>query len=1024
MRIRQKKTYGLSVQANSLIVPDGATEKLENVLHQRDGLYIKERGFKSLYDPSETIYGCFEFDQYIVVVLNSQIIRIDKFGNVQGSKTSSDEPFEIDGTLRPGPYSFTNAPFSEIMNDQAFFCTPEGIRVMRDSSLNNSELPGLDAPTIASTADLTTTLRNYYDGEGSQTIYRPISATTSIVKPFYANDLLLTVAQNNATPVENYDVEADTAISYKAVLRRVLDNGQTIESEPSAPVFAYNNVIKQVYWGTDNANSLAITPAPKANDIFLFFWYKIGAPSSGATNPFSNGDVFTGTIVDCVSNQYDSGTVIETIDSPEINGRYNFEVVYPGAVPTGVVTLPGDGDYAVSYFKVTLAEPPNVNELQSSPFSLNSSGTLSFALDRFSSLDIRVPDSAKDGDYIDLYYSKTEIPLSSNPLAIPDGDYYLAKEIKLSGSGPYTVTTDFSDGIFQKGPALYTNPSDGDRSRQPNIPPPGANCIESWKGHMFYGNTYRRHRIDLTHIGGNLSANRTLSLQFTDSVSPENFTFPFIQANADAPTIKKRTMELAKTICSTSSNFLCYFSGGNIEFPGGLTFISRIPNRAFKVFVNNSDLGNSMEPVVGTSFAATEVVSTQEAKRNRVYWSKLNQPESVPYFTDIGNEDEDILNIQRTRESLIVVKRDGMFSLYGDPSRGVLSVREIDTTVKGVSSTGVTRLGNRVYAKTNQGIVAISETSMSLVSRNQIEPLVKVSEENTTGDTVMYGLEDDRQLYVATATSPSDPTKTVYSYNTITQSWSEISKVFTWGFVIDNNFTVSKTFQNNRVITDGTEILIERKDNELTDFSDTETAYTVSAVSGDVVTLSSSFSGPVGSVLLWNNGSADKLYRVTAVDGADVTLNIPFSGSVSDPVTMYTPIRSTIRTSPIDGGDSSYVKQFTKFIMNLRYDAFSSAEITFRSDWLEYGLVADWTKRDERRGWGQQQWGRFPWGQATASDLQYLTKPSQIVQTEVPRTQQKTTFLQAEIVHNVACEGMFIQQMAFELDTRSKRPAR
>jgi len=472
---------------------------------------------------------------------------------------------------------------------------------------------------------------------------------------------------------------------------------------------------------------------------------------------------------------------------------------------------------------------------------------------------------------------------------------------------------------------------------------------------------------------------------------------------------------------------LCYFSGDVTEFPGGLTFISRVPNRAFKVFVNNSDLGNSMEPVVGTSFAGTEVTSTQEAKRNRIYWSKLNQPEAVPYFVDVGNEDEDILNIQRTRDSLIVVKRDGIFSLFGNPSSGVLSIREIDTTVKGVSATGVTRLGNRVFAKTNQGIVGISESAMTLVSRNQIEPLVKVSEERSVLDTVMYGLEDDRQLYIATATSPVDSTKTVYSYNTLTQSWSEISKVFTWGFVIDNNFTMTKTFQNNRVITDGTSIFIERKDNLLTDFADEKFSFTVSAISSDKleITLSGAFAGPVGSALTWYNGSATKIYRVTDVNGSVVTLNLPFSGAVSDPVQLYTPIESIIRTSPIDGGDSSIVKQFTKFVVNLRYDALSACTLTFTSDWLEFGPSTDWTKRDERRGWGQQQWGRFPLGPGKLREIcKYLTKPSQIIQTEVPRTQQKTTFLQAQIVHNVACEGMFIQQMAFEVDKRSKRAAR
>lgn len=1016
MRVRQKQTYGLSLQTNSLIVPEGATERLLNVLNQREGLFIKERGFKSLYTPGTTVYGIFEFDEYIVVITNSQVTRIDKFGAVQSS-SSSTSPFEIDGTGRPAPYAFINAPFSQVVNDQAFFCTPEGIRVIRQSSSSTNILPGLNAPIIENSATLTTSLANFRIGEGTIVARTTTTPTDTNVLAFYQNDLVLTVAQNNASPVQNYDVAADSAISYRAVLRRELPNGQTLESPPSTPVFAFNPVIKEITWLTNNSGGAA------ANEIFIIFSYRIGAAAAG-TLKFAASQTFTGVIADAVSYRTQAGVTQEVVDSPEINGRYTF------TVQTTAKTTIGSFDYENITFKVTLSSTPRVDlNLNPATPAGESIGSLSFQLDRYSALLINVPSSAQAGDYIDLYYSKTEIPLSSNPLAVPDGDYYLAKEIKITGSGSpgWLLSTNLATGIFQKGLPLYTNPSDGDLSRLPNIVPPGANCLEQWKGHLFFGNTYRRHQVELTHIGGTLTANRTLSIQFTDSGTPENYTFQFIKSVADAATIKKRIQEVANNITFNSSNFLAYYSESTIDFPGGLLIISRVPNRGFKVFCNNADLGAAMEPNLGTTFAATEVTSTQEANRNRLYWSKLNQPEAVPYFTDIGDENEDILNIQRTRDSLIVIKRDGIFSVYGDPSSGVLSIREIDTTVKGVSATGVAKLGNRVFAKTNQGIVAISESGMVLASRKQIEPLVKVSEENTTGDTVMYALEDDRQLYIATATSPSDPTKIVYSYNTLTQSWSEISKVFTWGFVVDNNFTISKMFQNNRVITDGTSVFIERKDNELTDWSDTEYSRTVSALSADKldVTLSSAINGlPVGSALVWNNGTVDKIYRITAVNGAVVTLNIPFSGVATNAVTVYTPIQSIIRTAPIDGGDSSVVKQFTKFVINLRYDSFSTCNLTFRSDWLEYGLEVDWTKRDERRGWGEQQWGRFPWGQATARDLEYLTKPSQIVQTEVPRNQQKTTFLQAEIDHNVACEGMFIQQMAFELDTKSMRPAR
>jgi hypothetical protein len=145
---------------------------------------------------------------------------------------------------------------------------------------------------------------------------------------------------------------------------------------------------------------------------------------------------------------------------------------------------------------------------------------------------------------------------------------------------------------------------------------------------------------------------------------------------------------------------------------------------------------------------------------------------------------------------------------------------------------------------------------------------------------------------------------------------------------------------------------------------------------------------------------------------------------VSASVTVFSPIRSVIRTAPLDGGDSSVVKQFTKLILNMRYDALSACTLDFRNDWFEYGDTISWEKTTERRGWGAQQWGRFPWGQATADALQYLTKPSQIVQTEIPRPLQKSTFIQAEITHEVACEGIFIQQMSFETRPSSDKAAR
>jgi len=246
--------------------------------------------------------------------------------------------------------------------------------------------------------------------------------------------------------LKNADCLADSAVSYRSVLRRVLPNGQTIESEPSSPVFAYNPTVIG-FWTTDNATY-------DANQIIVAFPH-VGATSSA----FTVNQEFTGSIVQAQSWVLGAsvGDIKEVVDSPEINGRFTFKVI------SSTFTSP----YEFTEFLVTLDQTPKTDKRTGGTFQGDSVGILQFALDRFSDIEIKVPDSAQAGDFIDIYYSKTETPLSASPIAVPDGDYYLAKEIELTGAAPYSVTTDFSDGIFQKGPPLYTNPSDGDRSKLP-----------------------------------------------------------------------------------------------------------------------------------------------------------------------------------------------------------------------------------------------------------------------------------------------------------------------------------------------------------------------------------------------------------------------------------------------------------------------------------------------------------------------------------------------------------------------------
>lgn len=1048
MRIGSKRTPGLVVQPNSLEVPAGAVEKLENVVHVQDNVYIKERGFKNFYPFASGVnyYGIYEFDDYIHLIANDTVTVLNKNGAITSGPTASSTPFEIDGTLRPSGISFTYAPFTARISDFIFFCTPDGTRVARSPNSAVTSRPGLEAPLIVSNtpynqyqyrrcswtqiagstievtlatvapdirlaffptdlwtfdalsnggateepnlngkftissqnyAGTTTTLRFTASGSPTNiggTLYIAVgfvSAAFADTRQFGVNDMNLVPVNGYYTPISGAttfvpgDCPADKAISYKAVLRRTTTSG-ILESAPSSPVYGFNGLRSMGYTST---GTTTVTINYTEHNL-----------STHVSVPGKILNIISGT------NRYTQGEGTRTLTATTKDA---LTFVADQNVPAGT-------------------------------------GTLLMQVNRFSIFEIVLPRDAVTGDVIDLYFSESEIDLSDNPTAVPNGDYYLAKSITLTAGdiAAKKITPDLTGGVFQKGIPLYTNPSDGDRTRQPNNLPPGANSLAVWKGCLFFGGCYQRNQVSLIHIGTELTADGTITV--TSALGTENFTFRRYQNTADGAVIKTRMQFLCAEINRNSSNYVAYYLNDTTETPGSITIQARVPNLSFSIYASSSTIGNTFEPSIGN--VSSQLASTREEVVNRIYWSKQNQPEAVPFFIDVGSDDKYILNIQRLRDSLVVVKEDGIFTLYGDPGSGVLQIRELDSTIHGISATGVTTLGNKVYAKSDQGIIAITESSVVPVSRNQIEPLVKLSDENFTQDTIMYGQEEDRMLYVCTAKSPVDPTKIVYGYNFLTQTWSELKEVFTWAITLDVNSAVtSGVLNNNRILIDETlqMVRLERKDNLLTDWADNDVAETVTALASDNKDVT--FGGDiyaVGSVVRWTNAGVDKLYRIVSVSGTTHTLDIPFGGAVSASVRVFTPIRSVIRTAPIDGGDSSIVKQFTKLILNMRYDALSACTLEFRSDWFEYGEPIPWEKTTERRGWGAEQWGRFPWGQATADALQYVTKPSQIVQTEIPRPLQKSTYIQAEITHEVACEGMFIQQMSFETRPSSDKAAR
>lgn len=179
--------------------------------------------------------------------------------------------------------------------------------------------------------------------------------------------------------------------------------------------------------------------------------------------------------------------------------------------------------------------------------------------------------------------------------------------------------------------------------------------------------------------------------------------------------------------------------------------------------------------------------SENEAKSNRVYYSKPNQPEAVPivnYF-DLGSSDKRILRIFPLRDSLFVFKEDGLFRISGetvpfqselfDPSFILLAPDSVDVC------------NNVLYAWTTQGIQSLTEGGASVISRSIDNIILKVQSANYPNfKTATWGVgyESDNSYTVFTVKNQEDTVAQIgYRYSTLTNSWTTYEKSYSCGAI-------------------------------------------------------------------------------------------------------------------------------------------------------------------------------------------------------------------------------------------------
>lgn len=496
---------------------------------------------------------------------------------------------------------------------------------------------------------------------------------------------------------------------------------------------------------------------------------------------------------------------------------------------------------------------------------------------------------------------------------------------------------------------------------------------------------------------------------FNPSIASENNAFT---ANTAAnPTIVTTTSAHG---LSTGDSIYIVQSNSTPSL-NGLRVVIKLSATTFSIPVNVTVPGT-------TGFfkkASLAVASDNEVIKNRLYYSKQNQPEAVPllnYF-DVGSGDKNIIRIVPLRDSLFVLKEDGVYRVTGEtPASLQLSLFDNSTEIKGPETVVIGN--NQIHAYSSQGVVVISDTGISIISRpveNQLLPMAHFDNIDSVAFAVFYQTDRKYILWLPDAETDTVATK-AWTYNNITAAWTNWMISKTCGIVNSND---DKLYLGAGDINN---IEIERKDFARSDFTDREYDLNVTAYdpSTKTVTLDSVVNVEIGDVLVQTQ-SHTTLYstydiqvesRIASVDEDTSTVIVDsLYDYAAGAIVLYKAYECRIKWAPESAGNEGAIKQFREATLRFKKSRITTPVIGFSSD-LQQNLEEISLIGPGLGNWGYFPWGSVPWGGASIQKG---------FRTYVPLRKQRCSLLNCQFRHKVAREDWQLEGLSIVFENLSER---
>jgi hypothetical protein len=365
------------------------------------------------------------------------------------------------------------------------------------------------------------------------------------------------------------------------------------------------------------------------------------------------------------------------------------------------------------------------------------------------------------------------------------------------------------------GTALYTNDSQrGILSAGYMVG--GAKDLALYRGSVFYANVTNAAATELYL----LSVGGTGGVQNGDTVvidglaytagaseSVSGRTFQAYTGGTPAQNIANTAASLIRILNRTQSNSVYAMDlSGPSDPPGHI----RVWETAPGVTQTVTFTGHPGAWSIGTVTAAGQA-------KNQLSWSMQLAPDSVPLvnYALVGAADKEILRVVPTRDSLFIFKEDGLWRLTGDASPW--NIQPFDPTCILKAPDSAVMLDNSVFALTNQGVVRVTDTGVSVVSRpieTAILPLIGPAMIATTY-AYAFGVayESARKFYLFLPTTSSDTDATqAYVYDLFTDAWTHDTR--------SGSHALVNPADDRLYLVDGANFWQERKTFTVADYSD------------------------------------------------------------------------------------------------------------------------------------------------------------------------------------------------------------